>query len=134
MPQLSAFSASTPQHWGPPRRSDDPHRSLFCRHTLQVGIVANTKTFAQAAVSVAGGIGSAVVSTAGSVVRFGVGMGLSTAETFAPMGVFGALGAGVIGTVVGAATGLVINAPVAFNSVRGGFGSAANIYAQHDAE
>lgn len=101
---------------------------------MQVGIVANTKTLAQAAASVAGGIGSAVVSTAGSVARIGVGMGVSTAGSLAPMGVLGVLGGAVVGTVVGAATGLLLNAPNAFYAVRDGFCSAANVYTAHEAE
>ena len=101
---------------------------------LQVGIVANTKTFAQAAASVVGGIGSAVISTAGSVVRCGLGGGAVAAGNMAPAGVLGMVGGFAVGSVVGAATGLLTNVPSAYRSVRGGFGSAASAYAEHEAE
>jgi hypothetical protein len=50
------------------------------------------------------------------------------------MGLFGTLGGAVVGSVVGAATGLVVNVPTAYRSVRDGFGSAACVYAEHEAE
>ena len=101
---------------------------------LQVGLVANTKTFASAAASVAGGIGSAVLSTAGCVVRCGMGGGAAAAGQMAPAGVLGMVGGFAVGSVVGAATGLLTNVPSAYRSVRGGFGLAAGAYAEHEAE
>ena len=96
--------------------------------------MANTRTFAQAAASIVGGIGSAVVSTAGSVMRCGFGGGAVAAGNMAPAGVLGMVGGFAVGSVVGAATGLLTNAPNAYRSVRGGFGSAASVYAEHEAE
>lgn len=104
------------------------------RNSWQVGITANMKTHAQAASSVVGGISSAVVSTAVSVVGSGMYLGTSAAGTLAPLGLVGqGLGA-VVGSVVGAAGGLLISVPSAYNSVRSGFGSAVSAYAEHEAE
>ena len=92
------------------------------------------KTYVQAARSVVGGISSAVVSTAVSVVGGGIYLGTSAAGTLAPLGLVGQGVGAVVGSVVGAAAGLLISVPSAYNSVRSGFGSAASAYAEHEAE
>ena len=61
-------------------------------------------------------------------------MGASAAASMTPSGILGVVGGAVVGTIFGAATGLLGNVPSAYRRVRDGFGSAASTYAEHEAE
>jgi gas vesicle protein len=50
------------------------------------------------------------------------------------MGLLGVIGGAVVGSVVAAAAGLLLNAPNAYCKVRDGFCSAANAYTEQEAE
>jgi hypothetical protein len=104
------------------------------RNSWQDEIKDGIKTHAQATASVAKGFAVAAASTAVNAIKGSISLGASAAGTLAPSGLIGQGVGAVVGSFFGAAAGLLISLPSAYTSVRSGFGSAASVYAEHDAE